>query len=106
MKNTGTMAVDEVVQLYVSLPYSKLQKPIRSLQRFKRIYLQVGETKTVIFTLQPAQFAARDNQNVAVVEPGKVVLSVGGQQPDLQSIAVKKVAQQSVEVKGEKYFVN
>ena len=36
--NTGNMDGDDVVQLYVSLPDSKLQKPIRALQGFKRIH--------------------------------------------------------------------
>ncbi|MCE5332881.1 MAG: glycoside hydrolase family 3 C-terminal domain-containing protein [Bacteroidales bacterium] len=106
VKNTGKMDGDEVVQLYVSLPDSKLKKPIRSLQGFKRIHLKAGETKTVNFTLKPGQFAARDNQNVAFVEPGKVVLSIGGKQPDNKSIADKKVVQQSVELKGDKFFIN
>jgi beta-glucosidase len=87
--NTGKLAGDEVVQLYVSLPDSKLQKAIRSLQGFKRIYLKAGETQSVEFELAPEQFAARDNRNLQVVEAGKVLISVGGKQPDIVSIANK-----------------
>ena len=104
--NTGNLDGDEVVQLYVSLPESKLQKPIRSLQGFKRVHLKKGETQTVEFTLKPLQFAARNNDNVPVVEAGKVQVSVGGKQPDSGSIAAGKVVQALVETVGDNFFVN
>ena len=97
---------DEVVQLYVSLPDTKLKAAIRSLQGFKRIHLKAGETQTVGFTLKPEQFAARDTANNAVVEQGKVLLSVGGKQPDSKSIENKKVVQKLIEVEGPKFFIN
>lgn len=104
--NTGNFDGDEVVQLYVSLPDSKLKKPIRALQGFKRISLKAGETKVVDFELNPSQFAARDEQNNAVVEAGKVQISVGGKQPDAISIATKKVVQQDVKIVGDRFVVN
>lgn len=105
VKNTSKMSGEEVVQLYVSLPKSKLQKPIRSLQGFKRVYLKAGETKTVEFELKPAQFAARDNNNVQVVEPGIVEISVGGKQPDENAILGKKVVKFGVKIVGDKFFI-
>jgi beta-glucosidase len=105
VKNTSKISGEEVVQLYVSLPESKLQKPIRSLQGFKRISLKAGETKTVDFELKPAQFAARDNNNVQVVESGIVEISVGGKQPDESSLAIKKVLKSNVKVVGDKFII-
>jgi len=104
--NSGKRDGEEVVQLYVSLPDSKLRKPIRSLQGFRRIYLKAGETKTVDFLLKPHQFAARNEENIPLVEAGKVLISVGGKQPDEKSIAAAKVVQKSVEVTGNKFYVN
>lgn len=106
VKNTGNRAGDEVTQLYVSLPDSKLKKSIRSLQGFKRIHLEVGETKTLRFDLKPGQFAARNNENTAVVEPGAIQLSIGGKQPDPKSIESKQVVQKTVTVTGGTFFVN
>lgn len=103
--NTGKKDGDEVVQLYVSLPDSKLRKPVRELQGFSRINLKAGETKTVDFELKPEQFSARDINNTETVEPGKVQLSVGGKQPDNKSITKKQVVQAIVNVVGEKYIV-
>lgn len=76
--NTSKMDGDEVVQLYVSLPVSKLQKPIRSLQGFKRAHLNKGETQTVKFTLKPHQIAARNKKTYWLLRPGKVQVSIRG----------------------------
>lgn len=103
--NTGKMDGDEVVQLYVSLPDSKLKHAIRSLQGFKRIHLKAGETQTVHFTLTPAQMAARDKDAFAVVEAGKVRISVGGKQPDAKAIAANQVVMRDVMLTGDKYYV-
>lgn len=104
--NSGKRDGEEVVQLYVSLPDSKLRKPIRALQGFRRIYLKAGETKTIDFLLKPNQFAARNDENIPLVEAGKVLISIGGKQPDEKSIAEGKVVQKSVEVTGDKFYVN
>jgi beta-glucosidase len=105
VSNTGKVNGDEVVQLYVSLPESKLQKAVRSLQSFKRVHLKAGETQTVEFEITPEQFAARDANNVPVVEAGKVLISIGGKQPDVVSIANKNVVVSQIKVVGEKYKV-
>ncbi|MCD7898849.1 MAG: glycoside hydrolase family 3 C-terminal domain-containing protein [Bacteroides sp.] len=105
VKNTGTRDGDEVVQLYVSLPDSKLKRPIRSLQGFQRIHLKAGESKIVEFTLKPHQMTARDKDNFPVVEAGKVTLSVGGKQPDKKAIKDKQVVTTDVILVGDTYYV-
>ncbi len=47
LKNVGDRAGDEVVQLYVSLPDSKVIRPARELKGFARIRLEAGEEKNV-----------------------------------------------------------
>jgi beta-glucosidase len=80
--NTGKLAGDEVVQLYVSdvecsVPVTRLH-----LEGFERIHLLPGQTRSVCFTLRPGQLAAYDDAGMAFVEPGKFIVSVGGGQPD------------------------
>ena len=104
--NTGNMDGDEVVQLYVSLPDSKLQKPIRALQGFKRVHLKKGETQTVKFTLKPHQIAARNKENIPVVETGKVQVSIGGKQPDANLLVAGKAVEAFIETEGDNYFIN
>lgn len=104
--NTGTRDGEEVVQLYVALPDSELRKSIRSLQGFKRVFLKAGETKTVDFELKPSQIAGRDIDNIAVVKEGKVLVSVGGKQPDETALLQKKAVQKTILLKGDKLYIN
>lgn len=96
---------DEIVQLYVSLPDSKFPVPIRSLQGFSRIHLKAGETKPVRFSITPDKMAAFDDNGVAQVRAGRVVVSIGGKQPDSASIENKKVASKTIQVTGDSFNV-
>jgi beta-glucosidase len=53
VKNTGSRAGDEVVQLYIHQRAGSASRPIRELKGFERITLTAGETKTVSFRLGP-----------------------------------------------------
>lgn len=53
--NTGKVAGDEVVQLYIHQRYGTDSRPLRELKGFERVALQPGETKTVTFELGPEQ---------------------------------------------------
>jgi beta-glucosidase len=54
--NTGTVAGDEVVQLYIHQKAGSDSRPMRELKGFERLTLQPGETKTVTFQLGPVEF--------------------------------------------------
>jgi beta-glucosidase len=49
--NTGSVAGDEVVQLYIHQKFGTDSRPLRELKGFERVPLQPGETKTVSFEL-------------------------------------------------------
>lgn len=51
VKNKGTVAGDEVVQLYIHQQAGSASRPVRQLKGFQRVALNAGETKTVTFTL-------------------------------------------------------
>lgn len=51
--NTGTVAGDEVAQLYIHQRWGSDSRPMRELKGFQRVTLQPGETKTVTFRLGP-----------------------------------------------------
>jgi beta-glucosidase len=51
VQNTGTLAGEEVVQLYLENNAASLWMPRKELKGFEKIALQAGETKTVTFTL-------------------------------------------------------
>jgi beta-glucosidase len=87
VRNTGSVAGEEVVQLYVTDVEASVPVPIRSLQGFKRVLLEPGELKTVTFTLTPRQLSLIDAEWQRVVEPGVFEISVGGKQPGFSGIA-------------------
>jgi beta-glucosidase len=51
--NTGAVAGDEVVQIYIHQKWGTDSRPVRELKGFERVTLQPGETKTVTFHLGP-----------------------------------------------------
>ena len=53
--NTGPVAGDEVVQLYIHQKTGTDSRPMRQLKGFERVTLQPGETKRVTFQLGPAE---------------------------------------------------
>jgi beta-glucosidase len=81
VKNTGELAGDEVVQLYLSNLKAPVAVPIRSLKGFKRIHLLPGETKTVEFSIPPDAFSIINDKNERVILPGQFEIYVGGGQP-------------------------
>jgi beta-glucosidase len=85
--NTGPAAGEEVVQLYVTDVEASAPVPIRSLQGFKRVFIEPGEQQTVTFTLTPHQLSLIDAQWQRVVEPGEFEISVGGKQPGFSGVA-------------------
>ena len=77
VKNDGDRDGDEVVQLYVSNKTAE-NAPIRALKSIKRISLKKGEQKTVIFSINPSDFAVVNNLGERVITPGKYEIAVGG----------------------------
>ena len=57
VKNTGSVAGDEVVQLYIHQKAGSDSRPMRELKGFERVPLQPGETKTVTFQLGPDELS-------------------------------------------------
>ena len=53
LENTGDVAGDEVVQLYVHQRAGRDSRPMRELKAFRRVGLKPGEKQTVTFTLGP-----------------------------------------------------
>jgi len=82
VENSGDLAGDEVVQLYLEDLEASVAVPNRQLVGFKRIALEPGETKTVSFSISPRQMALIDDDGRCVLEPGVFRVTAGGYQPD------------------------
>lgn len=79
--NSGSMAGDEVVQLYLKDEEASTPRPIVQLEAFKRIHLDAGESKTVEFELESRQFSMIGKNDKRVIESGWFTVYVGGGQP-------------------------
>ena len=85
LKNLGDMEADEVVQLYVSRPDTRIERPVKELKAFDRITLKAGETKKVTLEFPVSELAHWDIEtNGWVVEPGKVGILVGSASDDIR----------------------
>jgi beta-glucosidase len=81
VENTGALAGDEVVQLYVTDSAASVPVPVRSLAGVERVFLRPGEKRAVSFTLTARQLSVISDNGTRVIEPGDFAVSVGGKQP-------------------------
>lgn len=77
VKNTGSVAGKEIVQLYVSDLYRSVTPPVRQLKGFAKVALAAGESKKVSFTLTAEDLSFIGKENVRVTEKGAFRLAVG-----------------------------
>ena len=63
-----------------------MTRPIKELRGFRRVTLDLGETKTVEFTLGPEELSFLNLEMHRVVEPGVFDIMVGGNSADLIEI--------------------
>jgi len=75
--NTGTVAGDDVAQLYLHDPVASISQPVRRLRGFERVTLEPGRSRTVRFTLDRDDFGFYDNRGRFVVEPGTIQVFAG-----------------------------
>ena len=96
VKNTGQIAADEIVQIYLSPTADDQQiRPIQ-LQGFARMSLDPGQTKTVKVKLYTEQFGfyTNDGKRLWIVRPGSFIVKVGASSQDIR-------LQQQVTLKGD-----
>lgn len=84
VKNTGGVAGDEVVQLYLRDEVSSVTTYVKMLRGFERIHLKPGEEKEVSFVLTPQDLGLWNRDNRFVVEPGGFTVMVGSSSEDIR----------------------
>jgi beta-glucosidase len=92
VKNTGTRAGDEVVQLYVRAVAPSVKRAAKELRGFRRISLAPNEKKTVTLAVPAGKLAYWDEKSHAfVVEPGNYDMLVGSSSEDIRLTGRVKV---------------
>ena len=88
VKNTGSRAGAEIVQLYVSDLKSSLPRPVKELKGFRKITLQPGQEQTVSFTIDRKALSFYDDTKQDwVAEPGTFEALVGASVCDIRGKA-------------------
>jgi len=75
----------ETVQCYLRAHHASLARPMRELKAFRRVSLEAGETKTVIFDLGLQEMGFYNAQGAFVLEPGDFTVLVGGNCQEAQA---------------------
>jgi beta-glucosidase len=90
VRNTGAVAGDEVVELYLTQPPG-VEIPLRVLAGFKRVHLAPGQSAHVSLTIDPLSLGQVDQKGNRVLVPGEYSVSLGGAQPqDAASVLTGK----------------
>ena len=85
VKNTGSVAGKEVVQLYVGDDKCSVLRPLKELKHFQKIALQPGEEKSVTFTVTPEDLQFYDDKAACwKSESGKFKLYIGSSSTDIR----------------------
>lgn len=82
IRNTGNIAGDEIVQMYIRDRFSSVTRPVKELKDFARIHLEPGETRTVEFSVTLDKLMFLDKDLRPVVEPGEFIVMVGPSSDD------------------------
>ena len=82
IKNTGSLAGGEVVQLYVAPKTEGIFRPERELRGFEKIHLLPGESKAVSFTIDDRSFAVWNNG--WRVPAGEYAIEIGSSSRDIR----------------------
>jgi len=88
VRNTGSRAGDETVQLYVRDKVSALTRPVKMLRGFERVTLAPGESRTIALPLEVRGLAMWDERMQRVVEPGEFEVMTGAHSAQLKSVTL------------------
>jgi beta-glucosidase len=90
--NSGTVAGDEVAQLYLTFPDVK-GAPLRALRGFERVRLKPGESRMLHFNLKPRDLSMVSDAGEPIIAAGKYSVLLGGGQANTGAPSVIGVFQ-------------
>jgi beta-glucosidase len=100
VKNTGSVAGKEAVQVYVAAPDGRIEKPTQELKAFaKTLELQPGESQTLTMAMAPRDLASFDEANSQwLTEAGIYTFHIGSNSRDIRCTATAKIAEYTEKV--------
>lgn len=91
VKNTGAVAGEETVQLYIRDLAGSVTRPVKELKGFKKIMLNPGEMTKVEFTITENDLKFYNSELKYVAEPGEFKLFIGTNSRDVKEAAFRLV---------------
>jgi beta-glucosidase len=91
LTNTGKVAGEEVVQLYIQDPVASISRPVKELKNFRKILLQPGEKKDISFEISSTDLMFYDSNLKHDWESGDFVIYIGGNSRDTKTAIVNWV---------------
>ena len=74
-----------MIQGYVKVPNSQIERPLKELKKFEKISLEPGETQKVVFELSERDLSFWSIENKSwQVEPAEYVFEVGASSADIR----------------------
>ncbi len=95
--NTGTIAGDEIVMVFVSFPDTQARRPAKELKGFARVHIDAGQERQITIPVRLADLdyfqmdSPTGNTGKWVVESGNVKVMVGGSSANLPLSATVKI---------------
>ncbi|TLX72784.1 beta-glucosidase [Labilibacter sediminis] len=86
--NTGSMAGEEIVQLYINDKVASVTRPVKELKAFDKIYLEPGETEQVTFTLKTDELKFLGKDLKPTLEAGEFTAMVGSSSDDNDLLSI------------------
>ena len=90
VQNTGDIAGDEVVQLYICDRVGSVVRPVQELKGFQRIHLEPKECRTVTFEITEDMLKFYNAALEYTVEPGMFDVMVGPSSVDVLTAGFQK----------------
>jgi beta-glucosidase len=88
LTNCGTVAAEEVAQIYLTDVAASVLVPQHKLVTFERVQLAADARRTISFTITPEMMMLIDDEGQAVLEPGQFKLTLGGCSPSTRGLAL------------------
>jgi len=84
IRNSGSVAGDEVVQLYVRDEFASFPRPVKELKGYKRLHLEPAKQRRITFHLDSRHLAYYDKNLELMLEPGQFCVMIGSSSEDIR----------------------